>query len=254
MTLDDFRVKCSSSGMDGLAQQMSCSRRTIPHSKWWHSGTDLLPHKAKVPKLLLGKVVCCWIGRCVQQQMGWHNRWAAGRTIPHSKQWHSSTDLLPHKAKVPKLLLGKVVCCWIGQCVQWQMGWRNRWAAGRTIPHSKQWHSGTDLLPHKAKVPKLLLGKVVCCWIGWCMQWQWHRWVGATDELLQKNDPSQQALLGISQFSQTSASFSNQQHFGRELMPHNTLVLSIAFRAVYHQLIVAWDCCCLCHCCCGLLY
>jgi len=27
------------------------------------------------------------------------------------------------------------------------------------------------------------------------MQQQWHGWVGATDELLQKNDPSQQAMM-----------------------------------------------------------
>ena len=27
------------------------------------------------------------------------------------------------------------------------------------------------------------------------MQQQWHGWVGATDELLWKNDPSQQAMM-----------------------------------------------------------
>jgi len=32
--------------------------------------------------------------------------------------------------------------------------------------------------------------------------------------------------------SQTSDSFSNQQHFGKELMPHRALVLLIAFRAL----------------------
>ena len=32
--------------------------------------------------------------------------------------------------------------------------------------------------------------------------------------------------------SQTSNSFSNQQHFGKELMPHRALVLLIAFRAL----------------------
>jgi len=46
----------------------------------------------------------------------------------------------------------------------------------------------------KAKVLKLLMGKVVCCWICQCMQWQWHQWAGVIIELLCKDNPSQQVV------------------------------------------------------------
>jgi len=83
------------------------------------------------------------------------------------------------------LLLNRLMCAVAVAPTGW---WKN-------VPSQQVMMLQYSLIASHSQSAKTAAGEVVCCQISSCMQQQWYQQVGTMEELLQSNNPSQQAMM-----------------------------------------------------------